>query len=112
MGKAGFLSKPTGESAGLAFAKSNGISGTDSAALDALRKLPPDAILDRLNMMSLFQAFRTYVGPMIDGQVIVEATATAFQAGHQMKIPVIAGATNYGNHFGANHASGDGPIRL
>jgi para-nitrobenzyl esterase len=94
MGKAGFLSKPTGESAGLAFAKSKGISGTDSAALDALRKLPADAVLDGLNMMSLFQAFRTYVGPMIDGQVIVETTATAFQAGHQMKIPVIAGATN------------------
>jgi para-nitrobenzyl esterase len=45
-------------------------------------------------MMSLFQAFRTYVGPKIDGQVIVETAATAFQAGHQMKIPVIAGATN------------------
>ncbi|HEX3472014.1 MAG TPA: carboxylesterase family protein [Silvibacterium sp.] len=93
-GKAGFLSKPTGESAGLAFAKSKGISGTDAAALDALRKLPPDTIVDGLNMMTMFQALKTYVGPMVDGVVIVESAQAAFLAGHQAKIPVIAGATN------------------
>jgi len=90
----GSIFKQTGESAGLGFAKSKGISGTDAAALDALRKLPPDAVVDGLNMMTMFQAIKTYAGPMIDGVVVVEFADAAFLAGHQAKIPVIAGATN------------------
>jgi para-nitrobenzyl esterase len=93
-GKSGFLSKATGESAGLAFAKSKGTTGEDAAALAALRKLPADAIVDGLNMMTMFNNLKTYTGPMIDGQVIVETAQAALLAGHQMKIPVMVGATN------------------
>jgi para-nitrobenzyl esterase len=90
----GSLLKPTGESAGLAFAKSKGITGTDAAALDALRKLPADAVLGGLNMLTMFKFNGSYVGPMTDGTVITEPIQAAFLAGHQAKIPVIAGATN------------------
>ena len=41
------------ESVGVAFAKSNGIEGTDAAALDALRKLPADKVVAGLNMATM-----------------------------------------------------------
>ena len=87
-------SKPSAESSGLAFAQSKGIAGSDAAALDALRKLPADAIVDGLNMASMFQAAKTYSGPMIDGKIVLETPQSAFLAGHQMKIPVMIGANS------------------
>jgi para-nitrobenzyl esterase len=86
--------KPSAESMGVAFAKAKGIEGTDAASLDALRKLPADAIVDGLNMASMFQAAGTYSGPILDGKIIVESQQNAFLAGHQMKIPVIIGANS------------------
>ena len=86
--------KPSAESSGLAFAQSKGIAGSDAAALDALRKLPADAIVDGLNMASMFQAAKTYSGPMIDGKIVIETPQSAFLAGHQMKIPVMIGANS------------------
>ena len=85
--------KPSAESSGLAFAQSKGIAGTDAAALDALRKLPADAIVNGLNMASMFQP-PTYSGPMIDGKIVLETPQSAFLAGHQMKIPVMIGANS------------------
>jgi para-nitrobenzyl esterase len=93
-GKSGFFSKATGESAALAFAKSKGINGTDAAALDALRRLSPDDVVDGLNMMSIFSAIKTFVGPMVDGQLLTESPESAFHAGRQMKVPLLIGATN------------------
>jgi para-nitrobenzyl esterase len=93
-GKAGFFSKATGESAGLAFAKSKGINGTDAAALDALRKLSANDVVDGLTMMTIFNALKTYPGAMVDGQVLPESPQAAFLAGHQMKGPLMVGATN------------------
>jgi para-nitrobenzyl esterase len=86
--------RPSAESSGLAFAQSKGIAGTDAAALDALRKLPADAIVNGLNMASMFQAAKTYSGPMIDGKIVLETPQSAFLAGHQMKIPVMIGANS------------------
>ena len=86
--------KPSAEASGLAFAQSKGIAGSDAAALDALRKLPADAIVDGLNMASMSQAAKTYSGPMIDGKIVLETPQSAFLAGHQMKIPVMIGANS------------------
>ena len=86
--------KPSAESSGLAFAQAKGIAGTDAAALDALRKLPADTIVDGLNMASMHQAANTYSGPMIDGRIVLETPQSAFLAGHQMKIPVMIGANS------------------
>jgi para-nitrobenzyl esterase len=86
--------KPSAESSGLAFAQAKGIAGSDAAALDALRKLPSDAIVDGLNMASMHQAANTYSGPMIDGRIVLETPQSAFLAGHQMKIPVMIGANS------------------
>ncbi len=83
---------PSGESVGMAFAKSVGITGEGAAALAALRKLPAEAVVAGLNMATMMTP--TYPGPMIDGKLVVETPEEAFLAGRQMKIPVIIGANS------------------
>jgi para-nitrobenzyl esterase len=83
---------PSGEAVGIAFAEKAGIKGDDAAALAALRELPAERVVDRLNMASMMTP--TYAGPMIDGKIVVETPEQALLAGHAMKIPVIAGANS------------------
>jgi len=82
------------EAIGVAFAKKNSITGDDAAALAALRKLPADAVVDRLNMATMFGAMSTYPGPMIDGKVVVEEPDAAYAHGHGAKIPFMIGANS------------------
>jgi para-nitrobenzyl esterase len=83
---------PSAESVGLAFAKTVGITGEDAAALAALRKLPADAVTAGLNMATMGNP--TYSGPMIDGQLLSESPAEAYQAGRGAKIPFMIGANS------------------
>lgn len=83
---------PSGEAVGIAFAEKAGIHGEDAAALAALRELPAERVVDRLNMASMGNP--TYAGPMIDGTIVAEPPEQAFLAGHAMKIPVMAGANS------------------
>ena len=83
---------PSGESVGLAFAKSVGIEGQDAAALAALRALPAEKVTAGLNMMSMF-ANPTYAGPMIDGQIVLGETGVLYAAGKAAHVPVMVGAT-------------------
>jgi para-nitrobenzyl esterase len=80
------------ESIGLAFAKKAGIEGEDRAALDALRKLPPENVVDHLNMASMNSP--TYCGPMLDGKIVVESVEHALLAGRQAKVAFMAGANS------------------
>ena len=69
---------PSAESVGVAFAKSNGIEGTDAAALKALRALPADKVVAGLNFMTMGAAHGTYVGgPILDGKIMVESAEDA-----------------------------------
>src|SRR5579872_499570 len=83
---------PSGESVGIAFAKSAGIEGTDAAALEALRKLPAEKVTNGLNMASM--GTPTYAGPMVDGKIVIESPAEAFVAGKVAKVPVMIGANS------------------
>lgn len=83
---------PSGETVGLAFAKRVGIDGEDAAALVALRKLPADAVVAGLDMMSMFDP--TYSGPMIDGQIVADEPATIYRAGGGAKVPMMLGANS------------------
>lgn len=85
---------PSLETVGVNFAKSNGINGTDAAALKALRALPADKVVAGLNMMTMGQQGETYGGPAIDGQIVVEAPNEAYAAGRFNKVPVMIGATS------------------
>jgi para-nitrobenzyl esterase len=87
----------TGESIGLAFAKSKNIAGSDAEALKRLRALSADEVVDGLNIITRrkpHSTASTYPGPMIDGQIIVEGTQAVYEAGRQMKIPLIIGAND------------------
>jgi para-nitrobenzyl esterase len=84
--------KPSSEDAGVAFAKSKGIDGDDAAALEKLRALPAETIVDGLNMASMMTP--TYSGPMIDGKLVVDDPQSAYLAGTQPHIPVIVGAND------------------
>jgi para-nitrobenzyl esterase len=81
-------SPPSGETVGLAFAKSKNITGADAAALKALRALPPDSVVDDLNIITRRTAHSsaaTYPGPMIDGQLVVEPAEGAYESGARQK---------------------------
>ena len=92
---------PSAESVGIAFAKKNGITGDDDAALAALRKLPAETVVDHLNMASMGMAAQTYAGPMIDGKVVVDTPEAVYSAGHGAKIPLMIGANSM--DIGFNH---------
>lgn len=83
---------PSAEAIGLAFAKKAGIEGEDQAALDALRNLPADKVVDGLNMATMGSP--THSGPMLDGTIVVETVEQALLAGRQAKVPLMAGANS------------------
>lgn len=84
---------PSAESVGVAFAKAHGIEGTDAKALEALRALPADQVVDGLNMASMMTP--TYVGgPIQDGSLVVASPDQLIAAGEQAKVPLIIGATS------------------
>jgi para-nitrobenzyl esterase len=83
---------PSAEEVGVQFAKANGITGDDAAALAALRALPADKVVAGLNMSTMMTP--TYAGPMIDGTIVVESPETALRAGRFAKVPLIAGANS------------------
>jgi para-nitrobenzyl esterase len=90
----GMNGRPSGEQIGVAFAKSKGIAGEDAAALEKLRALPADAIVDGLNMASMQAAESTYPSPMIDGKTIVGQTEALYQEGKYQHVPFVVGAND------------------
>ncbi len=80
------------EAVGMAFAKKNGIESEDQAALEALRKLPAEKVVDGLNLSAMNSP--TYCGPMVDGKIVVEPVEQAMLAGHQAKVPFMIGAND------------------
>lgn len=82
------------EDYGIAFAQRFNIEGTDKAALEKLRAIPAEQVVDGLNMGSMSNVV-TYSGPMIDGTVVIENDDEGFSKGHQMKIPYIVGANEF-----------------
>jgi para-nitrobenzyl esterase len=83
---------PSAEAVGLAFAKKAGIEGEDQAALDALRKLPAEKVVDGLNLAAMQSP--TYSGPMLDGTIVIETVEQALLAGRQAKVSFMAGANS------------------
>ena len=82
------------EGIGVAFAKQNGIEGTDAQALQKLRALPAEAVLNGLNMASMGGA-ATYVGgPVLDGKLLPVEPATAYAAGKGAHVPMMVGANS------------------
>ena len=83
------------EKIGQAFAAGKGIDRDDPKALDKLRALPAEQVVDGMNLASFRQpaAAATYHGPFVDGKLALDSGA-AFSAGRMHKVPVMIGATS------------------
>jgi para-nitrobenzyl esterase len=90
----GMNGRPSSEQMGVTFAKTKGIDSVDRAALEKLRALPADAILDGLTAENLQAAASTYGGPMIDGKLIAGQPPMLYQQGKYQHVPIIVGAAN------------------
>lgn len=82
------------ETIGVNFAKSKGIEGTDVAALAKLRALSVSEIVDGGQETDGEDGPRTYSGPILDGQLVVETAESAYRAGRQANIPLMIGSNS------------------
>jgi len=82
------------ETMGVNFASSKRIAPDDPGALDKLRALPAEQVVDGLNLATFMrQNLPTYHGPMVDGKLAIDSGA-AFANGSMHKVPVMIGATS------------------
>jgi len=85
---------PAAEKVGVNFATAKGIAADDPKALDKLRALPADSVVNGLNLANFrMQGMPTYRGPFADGRLAIDSGA-AFAAGRMHKVPVMIGATS------------------
>lgn len=104
----GLGGRPSGEQIGIAFAASKGIQGDDANALEKLRALPAESVVEGLNMASMGNQASTYPGPMIDGKLVPGPTGEEYADGKNQKVPMIVGA----NSMDIGFASGSTPEQL
>jgi para-nitrobenzyl esterase len=84
------------EQAGLAFAESMGITGTDPKALAALRAPSVEKVNGDLSMMALITKPDTYAGgPIPDGKIVTSAglPGEALRTRTTARVPVLIGTT-------------------
>src|ERR1700733_8549470 len=84
------------EAIGVAFAQQAGIAGTDAQALQKLRALPAESVVNGLNLASMgAPAAATYVGgPVLDGQIMTAAPARLYAEGKAAHVPLMVGANS------------------
>ena len=82
------------ETIGVNFARSHGIEGTDAAALSKLRELSVAEIVDGGRESAGPGGAVTYSGPILDGRLIAETAQSAYEASHQMRVPLIIGSNS------------------
>ena len=84
------------EAIGVAFAQQARIAGTDAQALQKLRALPAESVVNGLNLASMgAPAAATYVGgPVLDGQIMTAAPARLYAEGKAAHVPLMVGANS------------------
>ena len=80
------------EETGAAFARSQGIEGSDAKAAAALRALPVEAVLGGLNMTTMWAQAPTYTGPVVDGTIVPQSPWQAQREGTARTVPILIGA--------------------
>ena len=87
---------PSAVQIGINFAQSVGMNGTGEAALDALRRLPPEKVVAGLGAVRRIgeSGPPTYSGPVLDGVVLTHTCESTYEQCLQAKVPVIVGATS------------------
>ena len=79
------------ETIGLNFARKHGIEGTDAAALEKLRAMSVEEIVDGGQENDGEGGPRIYSGPILDGKFVVETAESAYDAGRQARVPLMIG---------------------
>ncbi len=97
---------PSAETIGVNFAKSQGITGNDAAALAALRALPAEAVRGDLSLATEGKESDTYAGESVDGHLLVEPADVAEAAGRVNAREIMVGA-NTGDISLVHEASKD-----
>lgn len=82
------------ETIGVNFARKHGIKGTDATALARLRALSVAEIVDGGQESDGPGGPVTYSGPILDGRMMVETAQSAYEAGHQMRVPLMIGSNS------------------
>ncbi len=82
------------ETIGLNFARRYGIEGTDAAALAKLRALSAAEIIDGGQESAGQGGPVTYSGPILDGRLMLETSQSAYEAGHQARVPLMIGSNS------------------
>jgi len=82
------------ETIGANFAHWKGIEGTDTAALAKLRALSAADIISGGQETAGQGGPPVYSGPIFDGRLVNETAQSAYEAGRQMKVPVIIGSNS------------------
>jgi para-nitrobenzyl esterase len=81
----------TAEGVGQTFAEANGVKGDDSAAAAALRALSADA----LNAQFSGLGDPAIPGPIMDGKILTQGIAQAFEKGEEAHVPYLEGGNSY-----------------
>ncbi|MCM3902446.1 MAG: carboxylesterase family protein [Pyrinomonadaceae bacterium] len=82
------------ETIGVNFARRYGIEGVDAAALAKLRDLSVAEIVDAGQETAGPGGPVTYSGPILDGRLTVETAQSAYEAGHQVRVPLMIGSNS------------------
>jgi para-nitrobenzyl esterase len=83
------------ESIGVAFARQAGIEGTGTQALQKLRALPAESVVNGLNLANMGAGAATYVGgPVLDGKIMRAEPAGLYAEGKAARVPLMVGANS------------------
>ena len=79
------------ETIGINFARKHGIEGTDAEALDKLRALKVEEIVDGGQENDGQGGPRIYSGPILDGKFVTENPTSAYNSGRFAHVPLMIG---------------------
>jgi para-nitrobenzyl esterase len=82
------------ETIGANFARRHKVDGTDNEALAKLRALSAAEIVDGGRETDGQGGPPIYSGPILDGKLAVETPQSAYEAGHQMSVPLLIGSNS------------------
>jgi para-nitrobenzyl esterase len=82
------------ETIGVNFARRHGIQGVDADALAKLRALSVAEIVDGGQESAGPGGPVIYSGPILDGRLTVETAQSAYEAGRQMRVPLMIGSNS------------------
>ncbi|MDE3169685.1 MAG: carboxylesterase/lipase family protein [Acidobacteriota bacterium] len=85
---------PSAVQRGINFARAMGVDGTDAKALAALRALPAEKVVSRINMGSMSRQADTFSGLIADGMIVQRSPAEAYETCAQNPVEVMIGANS------------------